>query len=96
MLKALLEALLTQFQAGKATDGGGFKTEAWAFTLEAVQRVACGKGLIKELACCNKQAQFKETQKNFKILEGMSGFGWDNETELFVADNEVWDGIAKV
>ena len=54
MLKALLKALLTQFQASKATNSIGFKAKAWAFALDAVQRVACGKGVIKELACRNK------------------------------------------
>ena len=80
----------------KATNSSGFKTKAQAFTLEAIQRVACGKGLIKELACCNKWAQFKETQKNFKILEGMLSFGQDNEIELFIVDNKVQDSIVKV
>ena len=96
MLKALLKALLTQFQARKATNSSGFKIKAQAFALEAVQRVACSKGLIKELTYYNKQAQFKETQKNFKILEGMLGFGQDNEIELFIADNKVQDSIIKV
>jgi Myb/SANT-like DNA-binding protein len=97
MHEALLESLLTQFQAGKATDGGGFKAEAWAVVLDAIRRATRpNNGVAEELACRNKWAWFKETWKNYKILEGMSGFGWDDESELFKADIEVWEGVSKV
>ena len=36
MLQALLEALYAQLQVGKATDGGGFKAEAWSAVVEAM------------------------------------------------------------
>ena len=75
MHEALLESLLTQFQAGKATDSGGFKAEVQIVVLDAVQRATRPNNRVaKELACRNKQAWFKETQKNYKILERMSGF----------------------
>src|SRR5271167_4521260 len=97
MHEALLESLLDQFQAGKATDGGGFKAEAWTVVLDAVRRATRpNSGVVEELACRNKWAWFKETWKNYKILEEMSGFGWDEESELFKADVEVWEGISKV
>ena len=97
MHEALLESLLTQFHIGKGTDGGGFKSEAWTAAVDAVRRVTQpDNGVAEELACRNKWAWFKDTWKNFGILEGMSGFGWDNEAELFKADKEVRNGIAKV
>ena len=96
MLQALLEALYAQFQVGKATDGGGFKTEAWSAVVEAVRNVLPQDTRVEELTCRNKWTWYKDTWKNFKILEGMSGFGWDEEAELFRADNEVWNGVAKV
>ena len=96
MLEALLEALHNQFQTGKATDGGGFKAEAWNIVVEATQKAAPKDTVVEELACHNKWTWYKDIWKNFKILEGMSGFGWNEEAELFTADNEVWDSIAKV
>ncbi|KAK9373140.1 uncharacterized protein V1513DRAFT_465931 [Lipomyces chichibuensis] len=84
MHEALLETLYEDFQLGKQTDGGAFKADEWALALEA------------ESSCRNKWTWFKEAWKNWKILAGMSGFGWDEQEELFKADKSVWNGLAKV
>ena len=96
MNEALIECLYGQFMAGKATDGSGFKPESWPLAIDAVRRAYRGTGNVDEAPCRNKWTWFKETWKNFKILEGMSGMGWDEVEERFTADNKVWDGLAKV
>jgi putative salt-induced outer membrane protein YdiY len=96
MQEALIETLYEQFRIGKGTDGGGFKAEAWTLALEAVRKAHRGNSIIEEVACRNKWTWFKDTWKNWKLLGGMSGFGWDEEEELYKADKGVWDGLTMV
>jgi hypothetical protein len=95
MAEQLLETLETAQKAGKDTDSGGFKPEVWVEVTTNVNKAWKGDGMVTEESCRNKWQWFKDHRKLWKILAGMSGFGWDEEQELYKADKEVWDNLAK-
>jgi hypothetical protein len=94
--EAMLETLHKAYRNRKGTDNRGFKADVWITVLEKVRRVYRGDGLLEDGSCRNKWQWFKDTWKLWKVLAGMSGFGWDEEEELYKADKEVWDNLAKV
>lgn len=96
MTEALAESLYEQFKAAKDTDAGGFKDEAWPPVVDAVNAVNCSEILVDKDMCHNKWGWFKDKWKLWKVLSGMSGFGWDEQAELFKADRDVWDNLGKV
>jgi hypothetical protein len=95
MAEQLIEALFSGFKAGKDTDGGGFKPEIWVEVTENVNKAWKGKGRVSEESCRNKWQWFKDYWKLWKVFAGMSGFGWSEEEELYKADKDVWDNLAK-
>jgi hypothetical protein len=54
-----------------------------------------GDGMVTEESCHNKWQWFKDHWKLWRILAGISGFGWDKKQEMYKADKEVWDNLAK-
>jgi hypothetical protein len=39
---------------------------------------------------------FKGYYKDWKFLRDQSGFGWDEETRMITASNQVWDTLLAV
>jgi hypothetical protein len=94
MIEQLMETLLKGKESGKDTDGSGFKKEFWSEVVIAVNTAWDGLGRVSETTCRNKWTAFKDHWKNWNLLAGMSGFGWDEELELYRADPPVWDNLA--
>jgi hypothetical protein len=95
MTVALLHTLLDQTRAGKRADSG-WKKEAWVTVLAAVQEVYLGPVRIEEKQVKSRLEWFKGTWKEWLALEGNSGFGWDEPTQLFTAEDSVWKIYLKV
>jgi hypothetical protein len=89
MHRALLEGLLEQCRAGKRADSG-FKKEAWVTILPAVQAAYIGPIQIHVLQLKSRIDWCKAVWKEWCSLEDNSGFGWDEPTQLFTAEESVW------
>jgi hypothetical protein len=102
MERALLESLLNQVRKGKRAESG-FKSEAWKVVVkqvqaQIVQRGADGKSIRKvtQQQASNKYSDFKGMFAAWKGLYNASGFGWNDELELFEADDSVWETYIEV
>jgi hypothetical protein len=93
MQEALLVTLLDQCRAGKRADSG-FKKEAWVAVLVAVQAITTAS--INEKQVKSRIDWFKSMWKEWCALEDNSGFGWDEPTQLFTAEDSVWKEYLKV
>ena len=93
MQEALLVTLLDQCRAGKRADSG-FKKEAWVVVLIAVQTIS--PSLISDRQVKSRVDWFKSLWKEWCALEDNSGFGWDEPTQLFTAEDSVWKEYLKV
>jgi hypothetical protein len=93
MQEALLVTLLDQCRAGKRADSG-FKKEAWVAVLVAVQAITISP--INEKQAKSRIDWFKSMWKEWCALEDNSGFGWDEPTQLFTAEDSVWKEYLKV
>jgi hypothetical protein len=86
----MLDSLLAQTALGKKTDGAnGWKKEAW----ESIRRGFNDKfGLnfsVKQL-----KESFNNLKKDYQMvkeLRNLSGFGWDDSSQLVTAAPDVWD-----
>jgi hypothetical protein len=94
MLEALIEFILECHRDGK-TSGGGMKKELWHLAAIRVNRVACGFTVPWD-KCKNKLgSDIKEKWKHWVMLSEMSGFGFNEEKELYEAFDYVWDNLNK-
>jgi Myb/SANT-like DNA-binding domain len=92
MLQTLFTELLDQALDGKRADNG-FKKEAWDSVLEEVQKVHTGSYLITIDKIKAQEQTYKAYYKDWKFLREQSGFGWDEETRMVTASEEVWNNI---
>ena len=106
MKEALLETLLEQCRAGKRADSGfkkeawvevvrkvqGVIRQSLLPILTVAQYKSKADQVSKEeLYYYNTNTiQFKSMQKEWNTLSNQSGFGFDKETDLFTAPNDVW------
>jgi hypothetical protein len=95
MHRALLETLVEQCRAGKRADSG-FKKEAWSAALTAVQVAYSGPIRIQESQLKTRIDWCKGCWKEWCSLEENSGFGWDEPTQLFTAEDSVWKAYLAV
>ena len=101
MEQALLDGLLVQHRKGKRADGG-WKSEAWQAILPVVQAKVTQKSpqgvpmKISKAQLSNKTTDLKQTYAAWKACFNLSGFGWNEETELFTAEDEVWESYIQV
>jgi hypothetical protein len=93
MQETLLATLLDQCRAGKRADSG-FKREAWSAVLVEVQALTTSQVTEKQLK--SRVDWFKGMWKEWCGLEENSGFGWDEPTQLFTAEDSVWREYLKV
>jgi hypothetical protein len=95
MLQTFFAELLDQAQDGKRADNG-FKKEAWDSVLKEVQNVYEGPNLITIDKIKAQEQTYKAYYKDWKFLREQSGFGWDEETGMVTAPEEVWNNIITV
>ena len=72
----------------------GFKKEAWKEVIVHIQKKTGHKISIDR--CKNKVDTLKGYWRGFNYLKDQSGFGYNEETGLFEADDNVWGAIIKV
>jgi hypothetical protein len=93
MIGVMIEELLHQVELGKRADSG-FKKEAWVAVCATVQTVTTQT--VIELQCKTKMETLKELWKGLNWLLDQSGFGYDEESRLVTAPDNVWADLRKV
>ena len=91
--EALLNTLLDQYRVSKYTDSG-FKKEAQSTVLVVVQTISTSQISNKQIK--SRVDWFKSMWKEWCTLEDNSGFGWDEPTQLFTAEDSVQREYLKV
>jgi hypothetical protein len=92
MEQTLFTELLDQALDGKRADNG-FKKEAWESVLREVQSIYTGPYPISIDKLKAKEQTYKGYYKDWKWLRDQSGFGWDEETGMVTASEEVWNNV---
>lgn len=88
MERALLQTLVDQVRSGKRAESG-FKKEAWVASLEQVQLVAQHPDLMTLKKSKDKVDNLKAKGNIWvKLRYEVSGWGWDETTQLFIASAE--------
>ncbi|XP_058079288.1 uncharacterized protein At2g29880-like [Magnolia sinica] len=89
MDNSLVDALVEQVNMGLKSDIG-FKPEAYKATIKAINDT-CGI-LLENRHISNCLRTLKRLYWAIKDLLNASGFGWDHDTKMVVATDDVWDG----
>ena len=84
----LLDELLNQTNLGLRADSGWHK-DAWDVVSATVSH-SYGRPVTKD-QCKNKQQWYKRLYVQWEILRDLSGWGWDEERQLFIQTDEIWD-----
>ncbi|POW04616.1 hypothetical protein PSTT_10263, partial [Puccinia striiformis] len=80
---ALLSLILDQVDLGKGTDNRNLKSEGWTAVQKRYHQLKNQKGDIRKLF------------RDMKFLLALSGFGWNNTTQMVTADGDTWDELIK-
>lgn len=95
MTEALLETLKQQDDAGKRSDTG-WKPEAWTKVQDAVKRASRNTENPSVPQLKVKVNNLKLLWREWVELGKASGFGWNEEREIYEAHDYVWDNYVKV
>jgi hypothetical protein len=94
MIQVLIDTLEEVFQNGGAADNS-FKKSTFKLAATQVCQIYTGMAVVNGEKCKNKWADFKAKWAHWKDLSEMSGFGWNEEKELYEAHDYVWDALNK-
>lgn len=83
----MVDFIVDHHHKGQA-EGGSMKKEQWLALSRAV-------GEMTPAQCKNKWGDFKLKYRQWKELEQQSGFGWNEERQLYEAENDVWTNLNK-
>ena len=86
----LLESLIDQVHKGKRSDNG-FKSEAYTIVTDLVKAVSNQPELITKDKVKNRVHYLKDLYEVYKPLAELSGMGKDPETNILIADDDVWE-----
>lgn len=95
MEEILFHTLLDQVDNGKRAENG-FKSDAWTACCQAIINAKITKQLPTVDKCKSKAEAMKALWKELNWLKDQSGFGWDSEAGLVLADDYVWKEVIKV
>ena len=92
---ALLTSMLESVRNGLRAESG-FKKEAWKTAVEDVKKVLKNKREVIVDQLKTKFQWYKTKWKEWSLIKKNSGWGWDDDTELFLASDSEWDLHIKV
>lgn len=95
MEQALLTAMVEAVRTGLRAESG-FKKDAWKTAVTSVTNVLQTPREITIDQCKSKMTWFKSKYKEWCILYTQSGWNFDNETQLFIAEDSAWQAHFKV
>jgi hypothetical protein len=88
MMEQLVDTLHEVFEKGGAADNS-FKKATFELAAENVQKAYKGAVKVTQQHCKNKWQDLKGKWAYWKVLGDQSGFGWNEESELYEAYNYV-------
>ena len=96
MERVLLQSMVDQVRSGKRAESG-FKKEAWVVSVDQVKAIAKLPDLVTLKKAKDKVDSIK-TKWNiwWKLRYEVSGWGWDETTQLFLASPEQWERYIEV
>jgi hypothetical protein len=89
MIEQLVDTLYDVFEKGGAADNS-FKKATFELVAQNVTKVYKGAVKITQQHCKNKWGDTKAKWAHWKFLGEQSGFGWNEESELYEAYDYVW------
>jgi hypothetical protein len=92
MVEQLVETLQEVFEEGGAADNS-FKKVTFEQAAINVNRLYRGLVRVSHQQCKNKWQDLKSKWAYWKLLAGMSGFGWNEDVELYTAFDYVWNNL---
>ncbi len=92
MIKQLVDTLYEVFEKGGAADNS-FKKATFELVAQNVIKVYKGALKVTQQHCKNKWGDIKGKWAHWKFLGEQSGFGWNEETELYEAYDYVWTAL---
>lgn len=96
MERVLLQSMVEQVRSGKRAESG-FKKEAWVISVDQVKVVA----KLPDMVTMKKAKDKLDTLKTkwniwWKLRYEVSGWGWNEITQLFEASPEQWERYTEV
>ncbi len=89
--RALLQSMVDVVRNGKKAESG-FKKEAWTQAMNDVKWAAHSSDVITPEKIKIKLQSLKQLWKEWiRLDEKVSGLGWDDLTQLFLAEPEQWE-----
>ncbi|KNE92571.1 hypothetical protein PSTG_14005 [Puccinia striiformis f. sp. tritici PST-78] len=87
----LLSLILDQVDLGKGTDNGNLKSKGWT----AVRKEMFNQFKIafEDHQLKNQKGDIRKLFIDMKFLLGLSGFGWNDTTQMVTADGDTWDEL---
>ncbi len=89
--RALLQSMVDAVRNGKRAELG-FKKKAWTNAMDDVKRAAHSSNVITPEKIKNKLQSLKQLWKEWiRLDEKGLRWGWDDSTQLFLAEPEQWE-----
>ena len=92
MMEQLVDRLYDVFERGGAADNS-FKKATFELAAEHVRKAYKGSVRVTPQHCKNKWQDLKGKWSYWKLLGEQSGFGWNEELELYEAYDYVWNSL---
>jgi hypothetical protein len=92
MMEQLVNTLYEVFEKGGAADNS-FKKATFELAAENVRKAYKGTVKVTQQHCKNKWQDWKGKWAHWKVLGDQSGFGWNEESELYEAYDYVWNSL---
>jgi hypothetical protein len=91
--EALLTFIIDQILLGKGTDNGNLKAEGWTCVVKKMIEQFSIKFKREQLK--NQKGAIRKIYIDMSFLLKQSGFGWDPNTGMVTADEDIWDNLIK-
>ena len=96
MERKLVSTMVDQVRSGKRAENG-FKKEAWVSSVDQVKLATKFPDLVTMKKIKDKLDNLKGKWNMWlKLRYQVSGWGWDEATQLFVASDEQWERYIEV
>ena len=89
MEQVLLDSMVISVRGGLRAETG-FKKAAWLEALKNIVTKFPSQSTLTTKQLTTKLQWYKTKWKEWLILDNLSGWGWNPETELHTADDKTW------
>jgi hypothetical protein len=94
MDELIVNVLMDQVNLGQKCDNGTFTTAAWRAVVKALNEEM---RINVDITQCKSHMKHLRSQYHIvKDIKSYSGFGWNDELEMVIAEDDVWEIFVKV